>query len=165
MHGIRIITTGGTFDKLYDAIKGELTFRESQLPRVLQQSRTSLEITLETVFAVDSLNMTEAQRVLIAKHCSASTEDKVVVIHGTDTMVASANVIAQDPAIEGKTVVLTGAMIPYSLENSDAEFNLGFAIAAVQLLPPGVYIAMGGRVFDYDNVRKNREKGVFEALR
>ncbi len=165
MHGIRIITTGGTFDKLYDAIKGELTFRESQLPRVLQQSRTSLEITLETVLAVDSLNMTEAQRVLIAKHCSASTEDKVVVIHGTDTMVASANVIAQDPAIEGKTVVLTGAMIPYSLENSDAEFNLGFAIAAVQLLPPGVYIAMGGRVFDYDNVRKNREKGVFEALR
>ena len=165
MHGIRIITTGGTFDKLYDAIEGELTFRESQLPRVLQQSRTSLEITLETVLAVDSLNMTEAQRVLIAKHCSASTEDKVVVIHGTDTMVASANVIAQDPAIEGKTVVLTGAMIPYSLENSDAEFNLGFAIAAVQLLHPGVYIAMGGRVFDYDNVRKNREKGVFEALR
>ena len=165
MRGIRIITTGGTFDKLYDAIKGELTFRESQLPRILQQSRCYLPITLETVLAVDSLNMTEPQRALIANHCAASPEDRIVVIHGTDTMTATGNVIAHEPGIEGKTIVLTGAMIPYSLENSDAEFNLGVAIGVVQLLSPGVYIAMGGKVFDYDNVRKNREKGIFETLK
>lgn len=164
MEGIRIITTGGTFDKLYDAIKGELTFRESHLPRILQQSRCALPITLETVLAVDSLNMTEEQRIMISDHVASSFEDRIVVTHGTDTMVATAKVVASNGQLKGKTVVFTGAMIPYSLENSDAVFNLGVAISAVQLLPPGVYIAMGGRIFNYDNVRKNREKGVFEEL-
>lgn len=165
MDGIRIITTGGTFDKLYDAIKGELTFRESHLPRILQQARCYLPITLETVLAVDSLNMTEEQRVMVSDHVASSFENKIVVTHGTDTMVATANVVASNPLLKGKTVVFTGAMIPYSLENSDAVFNLGVALSAVQLLPEGVYIAMGGRIFNYDNVRKNREKGIFEEIR
>ena len=165
MEGIRIITTGGTFDKLYDAIKGELTFRESHLPRILQQSRCTLPITLETVLAVDSLNMTEEQRSMVSDHVASSFENRIVVTHGTDTMVATAKVVASNKLLEGKTVVFTGAMIPYSLENSDAVFNLGVAISAVQLLPPGVYIAMGGRIFGYDNVRKNKEKGIFEELR
>lgn len=165
MDGLRIITTGGTFDKFYDAIKGELTFRESHLPRILQQSRCYLPITLETVLAVDSLHMTDEQRILVSDHVAASLENRVIVIHGTDTMVDTAKVVSTNKAIEGKTVVFTGAMIPYSLENSDAEFNLGVAIASVQLLPAGVYIAMGGKIFPYDNVRKNREKGIFEVLR
>jgi len=165
MEGMRIITTGGTFDKFYDAIKGELTFRESHLPRILQQSRCTLPITLEMVLAVDSLNMTEEQRVVIAEHCVHSQEKRIIVIHGTDTMVKTANITARMAGIEDKVIVFTGAMIPYSLENSDAEFNFGFAIGVVQLLKPGVYVAMGGRVFPYDNVQKNRAKGLFEELK
>jgi L-asparaginase len=162
---VRIITTGGTFDKQYDAISGELTFRESQLPRILNQSRCTLSILLEGPLAVDSLFMTDGQREEIAQTCLHSAEEKIVVIHGTDTMCNTAKVIAE--TLKGdasKTVVLTGAMIPYSLENSDAVFNLGCALTAVQLLPPGVYITMSGRVFLYDNCRKNKDKGVFETI-
>ncbi len=163
---IRIITTGGTFDKLYDEIKGELIFRESQLPRILHQSRLTLQVQLEGPLAVDSLFMSEEQRAAVAQNCLTSTEDHVVVIHGTDTMVQTATVVAQKlkQADDHHTVVFTGAMIPYSLENSDAIFNLGCAVSAVQLLPPGVYICMCGRIFSWDNVRKNKEKGIFESL-
>lgn len=164
MNDIRIITTGGTFDKLYDAIKGELTFRESQLPRILQQARITLSVCIEGALAVDSLYMSEEERLNVVEHIKASAEKKVVVIHGTDTMVKTAELLASSGIEEDKTVVFTGAMIPYSLENSDAEFNLGCAVTAVQLAAPGIYVAMGGRIFSYDNVRKNREKGVFESL-
>lgn len=164
MYDIRIITTGGTFDKLYDAIKGELTFRESQLPRILQQSRTTLAVCLEGALAVDSLYMSDDERKNIVEHIVASPEKRVVVIHGTDTMVETARLLALGRPSEDMTVVFTGAMIPYSLENSDAEFNLGVAIAAVQLAAPGIYVAMGGRIYPYDNVRKNREKGIFEPI-
>ncbi len=162
---VRIITTGGTFDKQYDAISGELTFRESQLPRILGQARCTLSVHLEGPLAVDSLYMTEDQRLEIAQTCVHSAEEKLVIVHGTDTMCSTAKVIAQTlEASNTKTIVLTGAMIPYSLENSDAVFNLGCAITAVQLLPPGVYIAMSGKVFNWDNCKKNKAKGVFETL-
>ncbi len=164
MNDLRIITTGGTFDKLYDAIKGELTFRESQLPRILQQARLTLSVCLEGPLAVDSLYMSEEERNDIVKYMENSEEERIVVIHGTDTMVETATLAASGGRLGGKIVVFTGAMVPYSLENSDAEFNLGFAIAAVQLLPEGVYIAMGGRVYNWNEVKKNREKGLFERL-
>ena len=164
MFDIRIITTGGTFDKHYDAVKGELTFHESHLPKILQQARTTLSICLEGALAVDSLQMTEEEREAVVEHISHSTEDRIVVIHGTDTMVKTASLTHDKGDIEGKVVVFTGAMIPYALENSDAEFNLGVAIAAVQTLTPGVYVAMGGRIYTYDHVRKNREKGIFEYV-
>ena len=147
------------------AISGELTFRESQLPRLLQQSRCTLTVHLEGPLAVDSLYMTEEQRIEVAHSCLHSAEDKVVIIRGTDTMCNTAKVVAD---ILGKdthhTVVFTGAMIPYSLESSDAVFNLGYAISAVQLLPPGVYLTMSGKIFTWDNCRKNKEKGIFETL-
>lgn len=162
---LRIITTGGTFDKQYDAISGELTFRESQLPRILNQSRCTLTVHLEGPLAVDSLYMTEEQRHEIARACLHSAEDRIIVTHGTDTMCNTAKVVAETLGPEtAKTVVFTGAMIPYSLEGSDAVFNLGTAISAVQLLPPGVYITMSGRIFTWGNVRKNKEKGIFESL-
>ena len=164
MFDLRIITTGGTFDKHYDAVKGELTFHESHLPKILQQARTTLSICLEGALAVDSLQMTEEERAAVVDHIGHSTEDRIVVIHGTDTMVKTATLAAENPKTKGKVVVFTGAMIPYALENSDAEFNLGVAISAVQLLTPGVYVAMGGRIYPYNHVRKNREKGVFEYV-
>lgn len=162
---IRIITTGGTFDKLYDAVKGELTFRESQLPRILHQARVTLPVHLDNIFAVDSLVMTEEQRRTIVEDALSCIEKMVVIVHGTDTMVDTAELLkASMKADDGHVFVLTGAMIPYSLESSDAVFNLGFALASVQLLSSGVYIVMGGQVFMAGSVRKNREKGVFEAI-
>ncbi|HIV99113.1 MAG TPA: asparaginase [Candidatus Ornithospirochaeta avicola] len=163
MADLRIITTGGTFDKLYDAIKGDLTFRESQLPRILINSRLGIECRLEGPLAKDSLYMSDEDRKNILRYVEASVEKRIVVIHGTDTMCETAKVVAAGD-IKDKTVVFTGAMIPYSLENSDAEFNLGFAVSSALLLKSGVYIAMNGRIFDYDNVRKNREKGIFEEI-
>lgn len=162
---IRIITTGGTFDKLYDAIKGELTFRESQLPRILQQARVALPVHLDSLLAVDSLVMTEEQRAGIVCDALSCTEKRVVIVHGTDTMVNTARLLdSSRPQGDDHVFVFTGAMILYSLENSDAVFNLGCAIAAVQLLEAGVYIVMGGRIYPAGSVRKNREKGVFEEL-
>lgn len=160
---LRIITTGGTFDKQYDAIKGELTFRESQLPRILLQARCTLTVHLEGPLAVDSLYMTEQQREEIAQACVHSAEDRIVIIHGTDTMCATARVIAKSNI--DKTIVLTGAMTPYSLEGSDAVFNLGSAISAVQLLEPGVYITMSGRILPWDNCQKDSNKGIFVPIR
>lgn len=162
---MRIITTGGTFDKLYDEIKGELTFRQSQLPRILQQTRCTLHIELEGPLAIDSLYMNDEQRSEVAQRCLTSAEEKIIVIHGTDTMVRTAEVVATTLGCDDPhTVVFTGAMIPYSLENSDAIFNLGCSFSAVQLLPRGIYICMCGKVFPWNNVRKNREAGIFEEL-
>lgn len=162
---IRIITTGGTFDKLYDEIRGELTFKDSHLPRILEQSRCTIKTNVENCLAIDSLYMTQEHRLKIAKSCIESPENRIVVIHGTDTMVDTAKVIAKELGDKTqKTIVLTGAMVPYALESSDSVFNLGCAIMAVQLKESGVYICMCGQVFDYDNVRKNKEKGIFETL-
>lgn len=158
---MRIIATGGTFDKHYDELRGELTFTASHLPGILKQARLTAPIALEINQLIDSLHMQEADRRHILAACEAAPEDKIVVIHGTDTMAQTARVIGA--AHLAKTIVLTGAMIPYAIQESDALFNLGFACAAAQLLPPGVFIAMNGQIFVWDNVQKNTRAGVFEA--
>jgi len=159
---IRIIITGGTFDKHYDELRGELTFRDSHLPAILDQVRLSVPVELEISRLVDSLDMRESDRERLADACAASPQERIVITHGTDTMTESAASIAAREL--ARVVVLTGAMIPFAFTGSDAVFNLGTAIAAVQTLPHGVYLAMNGRVFTWDNVRKNRELGRFEEL-
>ena len=159
----RIIVTGGTFDKHYDAVKGELTFKNSHLPAILEQSRVTMPIELEINQLIDSLNMLDEHRQRVLTACRNAPEKCIVVIHGTDTMAQTAQVVGQ--AALDKTIVFTGAMIPYSVQGSDALFNLGFALAAAQSLTPNTYVAMNGRVFAWDRVRKNKTDGVFEATR
>jgi L-asparaginase len=158
--GIRIIITGGTFDKHYDEIHGNLTFKDSHLPEILAFVRCTVQIELELNQLIDSLDMHAANRLQVLESCRRAPEDRIVITHGTDTMVETAGVLGK--AGLAKTIVLTGAMVPYIFSNSDAVFNLGAAVMAVQVLDPGVYIAMNGRVFPWDRVRKNRERGVFE---
>ena len=160
---IRLFVTGGTFDKEYDEIHGTLDFRETHLPRMLEMGRSKLAVRVETLMLVDSLEMTDQDRDVIVARCEAAEEPHVVLTHGTDTMVETAALLAE--RVSGKTIVLTGAMIPIAFGSSDGLFNLGGALTVVQVLPPGVYVTMNGRVFEWDNVRKNRETGVFEALR
>lgn len=155
----RIIVTGGTFDKHYDAIKGELTFKDSHLPAILRQSRVTVPVEIEINQLIDSLHMQDEHRLRVLEACRAAAEQCVIVIHGTDTMAQTAQVVGR--AGLAKTIVFTGAMIPFSVAGSDALFNLGFAMAAAQLLPAGAYVAMNGRVFAWDQVAKNREDGVF----
>jgi len=157
----RIIVTGGTFDKHYDAIKGELTFKESHLPAILEQSRVTIPVEIEINQLIDSLNMLDEHRQRVLDACRAAPEKFIIVIHGTDTMQQTAAVVGE--AALDKTIVFTGAMIPYSVQGSDALFNLGFALAAAQSLPANTYVAMNGRVFTWDQVRKNKTGGVFEA--
>lgn len=159
---IRILITGGTFDKYYDAIRGELTFKESHLPAILQQARITIPVFRDVCLLKDSLQMTDEDRQLIVKACGMAPEERLVVIHGTDTMVETAVQLGR--AALGKTIILTGAMVPYAMHGSDAEFNLGFALAAVQCLPHGVYVGMNGQAWPWDRVRKNKSLGVFETL-
>jgi len=157
---IRIIITGGTFDKHYDEIRGNLTFKDTHLPEILKFVRSTVPIELELNQLIDSLDMQAANRQSILESCRRATEERIVITHGTDTMTETAGVLGA--AGLGKTIVMTGAMVPYIFNNSDAVFNLGCALMAVQLVPVGVYIAMNGRLFAWDDVRKNRELGVFE---
>ena len=157
---IRIIITGGTFDKHYDEIRGSLTFKDSHLPEILKFVRCTVPIEVELNQLIDSLDMHTSNRLRVLESCRRASEERIVITHGTDTMVETAAVLGE--AGLAKTVILTGAMVPYIFNNSDAVFNLGCALTAVQLLPHGVYIAMNGRVFGWDRVRKNRELGVFE---
>ncbi len=159
---IRIIITGGTFDKRYDELKGALTFEGTHLPDILKRVRCTLPIELEINQLVDSLEMLECGRLSILDSCRKSEENRLVITHGTDTMVETATLLGE--AGLPKTIVLTGAMIPYPVHGSDAVFNLGFALGAVQCLASGVYVAMNGRVFGWNNVRKNKQLGVFEKL-
>lgn len=159
----RIIVTGGTFDKRYDAIKGELTFKETHLPAILAQARVTLPLAVDIRLLIDSLQMTDAHRESVLVACRESAERAIVVVHGTDTMVQTAAVVGR--AKLDKTIVFTGAMVPYSVEGSDAEFNLGFALALALALPAGAYVAMNGRVFPWDDVEKDRQEGQFKALR
>ena len=159
---IRLFVTGGTFDKEYDEIHGTLDFRDTHLPEMLEMGRSRVDVRVRTLMMIDSLEMTDADRELIAHNCSEAPESGIVITHGTDTMVDTARVLAA--AVPGKTIVLTGAMIPIAFGSSDGLFNLGGALSVAQVLPPGVYVAMNGRVFDWDSVRKNRETGVFEAV-
>jgi L-asparaginase len=157
----RIIVTGGTFDKQYDAIKGELTFKETHLPAILEQSRVKVPVEIEINQLIDSLHMTDENRARVLEACRAAPEASIVVVHGTDTMAETAKVVGA--AGLAKTVVFTGAMIPYSVQGSDALFNLGFALALARTLPRGAYVAMNARVFPWDNVRKDKSTGIFEA--
>ncbi|MBC3920796.1 asparaginase [Undibacterium sp. CY18W] len=156
---LRIIATGGTFDKHYDELAGKLSFADSHLPEVLQRARLTIPVALEVCMLVDSLDMNDSHRQTVLQACQNSAEDAIVIIHGTDTMRETAEVLGA--AKLGKTIVFTGAMIPYEIANSDAFFNLGFACSAAQLLPAGVHVAMNGKVFAWDNVQKNRSAGVF----
>lgn len=157
--GLRIIATGGTFDKHYDEIAGKLGFSESHMPEVLKRARLTLPVHLEVRPLIDSLEMDDQDRQEILESCQNSPEKAIVIIHGTDTMRETAEVLGA--ANLQKTVVFTGAMIPYEIANSDALFNLGFACGVAQVLTPGVYVAMNGQVFLWDNVQKNRTAGVF----
>jgi len=159
---IRIFITGGTFDKEYNELNGQLYFKDTHLHEMLILGRSRVEVDIRTLMMIDSLDMTEDDRLMIARHCQKATEDRIVITHGTDTMTETARVLAQN--IFNKTIVLTGAMIPYKFGSSDGLFNLGSALAFVQTLPPGVYVAMNGRYFNWDNVRKNRKTGEFEEI-
>ncbi|HSJ24936.1 MAG TPA: asparaginase domain-containing protein [Longimicrobiales bacterium] len=164
---VRILVTGGTFDKEYDELRGALNFRNTHVPEMLRRGRCRLDVAVETLMMIDSLDMTDADRRLLVERCVACPESQVVITHGTDTMVETARVLAAamgQGTLGGKTVVLTGAMIPYAFGSSDGLFNLGSALSFVQSLPHGVYVAMNGRCFNWDNVRKNRETGMFETL-
>ena len=159
---IRILVTGGTFDKEYDELTGRLFFRDTHVQEMLTLGRARLDLAIETAMMIDSLDMDDAGRAAIVARCRAAAERAVVITHGTDTMVETARALA-GAALDGKTIVLTGAMVPYAFGSSDGLFNLGSALSFVQVLPPGVYIAMNGRYFSWDRVRKNRDTGVFEA--
>lgn len=158
---LRILVTGGTFDKQYDPIKGTLSFASSHLPKIIARARLTVPLQLEELFLLDSLDMQDADRVQVRTACQRANETNIVIIHGTDTMRETAEVLGH--AKLAKTIVITGAMIPYEIINSDALFNFGFACGVAQTLPHGVYIAMNGRVFAWDDVQKNRNAGVFES--
>jgi L-asparaginase len=163
MTRICVLVTGGTFDKDYDELTGRLFFRETRVPEMLRRGRCRLDVAIETVMMIDSLELDDAGRAAIVQRVRASEETAIVVTHGTDTMVQTAGALAA-AAIDGKTIVLTGAMIPYAFGSSDGLFNLGSALSFVQVLPPGVYVAMNGQHFRWDAVRKNTETGTFEAI-
>ena len=157
---LRILVTGGTFDKEYDELTGKLYFKDTHLHEMLRLARCRVEVRVRTLMMVDSLEMSDADRRLVVESCRDSPESRIVVTHGTDTMATTAG--ALHGASIGKTIVLTGAMVPYAFGSSDGLFNLGSALSFAQVLPPGVYVAMNGRVFQGDRVRKNRATGVFE---
>ena len=159
---IRILVTGGTFDKEYNEHTGQLFFKDTHLPEMLRLGRCRVDVDIRTVMMIDSLEMSDANRALIVQNCRQAPEDRIVITHGTDTMTDTAAAIAA--SIKDKTVVLTGAMVPYAFGSSDGLFNLGSALSFVQVLPPGVYIAMNGKCFPWDRCRKNRERGEFEAI-
>ena len=160
---IRLIVTGGTFDKEYDEVHGTLAFRETHVTKMLELGRCRLDVAVDTLLLKDSLDLTATDREAIVRACQACAEDRIVITHGTDTMVETAQAIAA--RVRDRTVVLTGAMIPFAFGSSDGLFNLGSALSFAQALPPGVYVAMNGRCFAHHNVRKNRDLGVFEAVR
>jgi L-asparaginase len=161
--GIRIFVTGGTFDKEYNEIAGKLYFKETHLPEMLNLGRSRVPVNVQTLMLVDSLEMSAGDRQSVVDHCRKAGEEQIIITHGTDTMELTAQALGN--AITDKTIVLTGAMVPYKFGSSDGLFNLGSALAFVQTLPRGVYIAMNGRYFTWDNVHKNTGAGEFEEIR
>lgn len=159
---IRVFVTGGTFDKEYDELQGRLYFKDTHLPEMLRLARCKLDLSVRTLMMIDSLEMTDADRRIVVESCRSCAERRIVVTHGTDTMTETARALLA--AQLDKVVVLTGAMVPYAFGSSDGLFNLGSALSFVQVLPPGVYVAMNGRVFAGDRVRKNKQTGIFEEL-
>lgn len=160
---VRVFVTGGTFDKEYNMITGELYFQDTHLPDMFKLGRCTMDIRVTTLMMIDSLEMSDNDRELILTNCQHAKERSIIITHGTDTMAVTANYLSN--AQLDKTVILTGAMIPYKFgSSSDGFFNLGAALAFAQVLPPGIYISMNGRYFSYDNVRKNKQTGFFEEL-
>ena len=159
---VRIFITGGTFDKEYDEINGKLFFKDTHMREMLDLGRAKIDVNIRTLMMVDSLEMTKEDRNLIVENCKKAEEDQIIITHGTDTMTETGKVLAQSSL--NKTIVLTGAMIPYKFGSSDGLFNLGSALGFVQSLPKGIYIAMNGRCFDYDKVKKSKKTGSFELL-
>ncbi len=162
MNPIKIFVTGGTFDKEYNELNGELYFKKTHLHEMLVLGRSQLKVDIETIMMKDSLEMSNDDRNKIVQQCLESDESKILITHGTDTMVETAKLLAEK--ITSKTIVLTGAMIPYKFGSSDGLFNLGSALSFLQILPHGIYIAMNGNIFNWDNVKKNKELGLFQAL-
>jgi L-asparaginase len=160
---IRIFITGGTFDKEYNEITGQLYFNDTHMHDLLDMGRCKVPVEIRTLMMIDSLEMTAEDRQLIVHQCNNCDEDKIVITHGTDTMAETAVILAKQ--VKNKTVVLTGAMIPIKFGSSDGLFNLGSALAFAQTLPAGVYVAMNGRCFNADNVRKNKQTGMFEEVK
>ena len=161
---VQIFVTGGTFDKEYNYITGELYFKDTHLKEMFERGRCEVNLDIKTLMMVDSLEMREEDRAIISYNCSKTPASRILITHGTDKMVETASMLAE-ANIEGKTIVLTGAMIPYAFgSSSDGFFNLGSALAFAQVLPAGVYVVMNGRYFDWDRVRKNRQTGTFEEL-
>lgn len=159
---IRIIVTGGTFDKEYNELNGDLFFKDTHVDEMLRLGRSKVDLSITTLMMIDSLDMKSADREAIADACNSSPEEKILITHGTDTMQVTALVLAEK--VKNKTVVLTGAMVPYKFGSSDGMFNLGSAMAFVQTLPHGVYVAMNGKFFPANNVRKNKQTGQFEEI-
>ena len=159
---VRLFVTGGTFDKEYDELNGRLFFQDTHVLEMLRLGRCLLKVEIETLMMIDSLHMTDAGRGLILERCRAVPENRIVITHGTDTMPETAAVLG--PEMQGKTIVLTGAMVPYTFGSSDGLFNLGTALAFVQTLPEGVYVAMNGRCFLWHSVRKDKKRGIFESV-
>jgi L-asparaginase len=159
---IKLLLTGGTIDKHYNQSNGELTFVDSHLAEILKIGRNQAEIEIEQLMLIDSLDMDDTDREVIKNACKKASQKRILITHGTDTMVETADYLAKNKL--GKTIVLVGAMIPYVFKDTDAVFNVGFALAAVQTLSPGVYVTMNGKVFEWDKVIKNRKIGVFEDL-
>jgi L-asparaginase len=160
---VRIFITGGTFDKEYNELTGQLYFKDTHMSDLLKMGRCRLPVEIRTLMMVDSLEMTDEDRDLIVHQCNNCDETQVVITHGTDTMGETAKILAKN--VKDKTIILTGAMIPIKFGSSDGLFNLGSALAFAQTLAPGVYVAMNGRYFNWDNVRKNKQTGVFEEIR
>ncbi|CAA0091288.1 L-asparaginase 1 [BD1-7 clade bacterium] len=158
---IELITTGGTIDKVYNPLSGKLTFGNSNIPEIIKRARVTANIHITPLMAIDSLQMTDEHRNQILGQCQTSDTDRLVITHGTDTMTDTAKVLASANLV--KTIVLTGSMIPFSIQHSDALFNLGAAITSAQLLEPGIYIAMNGKVFNALETEKNRQQGIFET--
>ncbi len=159
---IRIFVTGGTFDKEYNELNGQLFFKDTHIQEILKLGRSRVDTTIRTLMLVDSLEMTDTDRNIIVESCKGAEENKIVITHGTDTLTTTAKVLAEN--IKDKTIVITGAMIPYKFGSSDGLFNLGSALAFAQTLPTGIYIAMNGKCFPWDNCKKNRQTGFFEEV-
>jgi L-asparaginase len=159
---IRLFVTGGTFDKEYNELTGQLFFKDSHINEILKLGRSRLDLSVRTLMLIDSLEMTDTDRNIILESCQSCDENKIVITHGTDTMTETAKYLAGK--IPDKTLVITGAMIPYKFGSSDGLFNLGSALAFVQSLPAGIYIAMNGRYYDWNNCKKNKQTGFFEEL-
>ena len=163
MKYIKIFATGGTFDKEFNEINGELFFKETNLYELLELGRSQLDVKIETLMMIDSLRMSKDDRDYIINKCKNEKTDRIIITHGTDTMVETAKILAEN--IKDKTIILTGAMIPIKFGSSDGLFNLGSALSFVQTLEPGIYITMNGRYFTWNNVHKNKKLGIFERIK